>query len=79
MEHVTGKIVKAGKIDVDGKTLTGFFVECSGADIMEVSRLGMYNAKVAVILDRRSNPRDTKLIFQRPAVERIGVRHANQG
>ncbi len=52
-----GTLIRAGRMQVDGETLTGIFVEMSGPDIMRLSRKGMYNKPVAVILDRRKTPR----------------------
>lgn len=81
MKHVTGTIIRAGELyispDDHGKPerKIGFFVECNGGDITNLSRLGMYNKRVAVILDRRGPDRIKGPGFRSPAEQRMGVAH----
>lgn len=83
MKHVTGTIIRAGELyispDDHGKPerKIGFFVECSGKDILDIARLDMYNRRVAVILDRRKN-RAEGPSFHRTVETRLGVKHADK-
>jgi hypothetical protein len=73
MEHITGTIIRAGTMDVEGEKLTGFFVETTGPDIRSLSDQGLYNAQVIVMKDRRSENRAQGPAFQREPVAVHGV------
>jgi hypothetical protein len=50
---MTGTLIRAGRMQVEDDMLTGVFIEMSGPEIMRLSRKGLYNKRVVVIIDRR--------------------------
>jgi hypothetical protein len=56
MSSITGTIIRAGTINVDGESLTGFFVECTGPDIRALSEKNLYNSRVRVTREDRRGP-----------------------
>jgi hypothetical protein len=71
MMAITGTLSRAGRISVDGIPLTGIFIECSGRDIVDISRAGLYNKHITIRLDRRTPERVRGPAFKRLPVENI--------
>ena len=71
MSKIGGKIVFAGQLQVAGQERFGFFLECSGPDVMEIQRAGLLNQPVTVHpAERRSHKRALGPAFRRlPPVE----------
>jgi hypothetical protein len=66
MSKIGGKIVFAGKIAVAGKERFGFFVECNGADVMEIQRACLLNKPITINhTERRGTDRAKGPAFRR--------------
>lgn len=63
---ITGTITRVDVLSInDEPPKMGIFIECSGADCMEIHRSGMYGQRVIVREDRRGHNRARGPAFRR--------------